>query len=61
MIQLSETEKNNVVWPENSPYKSYKRGKLPFILPHFNSSINFLFVVNKMTTKYKFYFLIVTV
>ena len=26
---ITETEKNNFVWPENSPYKSYKRGKLP--------------------------------
>ena len=34
MIQLTETEKNNVVWPENSPYKSYKTGKLPSFLPH---------------------------
>ena len=36
MIQLTETEKNNVIWPENSPYKSYKRGRLPLFLPHLN-------------------------
>ena len=35
MIQLTETEKYIVIWPENSPNKSYKRGKLPLFLPHF--------------------------
>ena len=30
MIQLTENENNNVIWPENSPYK------LPLFLPHLN-------------------------
>ena len=40
MIQLTETEKNNVVWPENSAHKSYKIGNTyPYFwhisTPHF--------------------------
>jgi hypothetical protein len=36
MIQLTETEKNNVVWPENSAHKSYKIGNIPLFLAHLN-------------------------
>ena len=40
MIKLTETEKNYVVRPESSPYKSYKRGKLPLFLPHLLSFVD---------------------
>ena len=35
MIQLTETEKNNVVWPENSAHKSYKIGNITLIFGTF--------------------------